>query len=92
MTQKITFNYKYEKFLFDKKANVTGTEQATPHHGFRDDGTLWVSGEDGSGEIDYWGEFRGGYAYISEGLEDWAKTRGGHWEWNDPGSISFYFD
>lgn len=54
------------------------------------DGVLKVSGEDGRGLIDYYGEYRGGYPYINPKLEAFAKEHGMHWEWDDPGSISLW--
>lgn len=57
--------------------------------GFVDKGTglLCVSGEEGDGFVDYYGEFRGGCPYINPKLEQWAKERGCYWEWRDAGSI-----
>ena len=52
------------------------------------DGKLIVSAEDGSGLVDYYGEFRGGLPYIHLKLEEWAKERKCYWEWEDPGCIS----
>lgn len=52
-------------------------------------GLLHVSGEDGKGFVDYYGEFRGGYPYIDPKLEAWAKDQNGFWEWDNPGSIVF---
>ena len=54
------------------------------------DEAIQIDGDDGKGLIDYYGEYRGGYPYIHPALEAWAEKNGGHWEWNDPGSISFY--
>lgn len=53
------------------------------------DGVLRVSAEYG-GAADYYGEYRGGYPYIAPELEEWAESKGGFWEWQDPGSIGFY--
>ncbi len=55
-----------------------------------DDGSLSISGEDVQCFVDYSGEYRGVYPYIAPEIEAWATARGGHWEWNDPGSITFY--
>lgn len=54
------------------------------------DGVLLISGEDGNGFVDYYGEFRGGYPYINPALEQWAKDNGGMWEWMHPGAIGFF--
>ena len=54
------------------------------------DEAIQIDGEDGKGLIDYYGEYRGGYPHIHPALEAWAENNGGHWEWNNPGSISFY--
>jgi len=55
-----------------------------------EDGVLCVSGEDGSGFVDYYGKFRGGYPYIAPELEAWASDNGMYWEWQNPGSIALY--
>lgn len=57
---------------------------------FVKDGVLMVTSDDGQGIIDYYGEYRGGYAYISPALEAFAKANGCFWEWNNPSSISLY--
>ena len=51
------------------------------------DGQLIVSGEDGKGLIDYYGEFRDGAQYIHSKIEAVASKHGCYWEWNNPGSI-----
>jgi hypothetical protein len=56
------------------------------------DGVVVVSAEDGPYWADYYGEFRGGYPWINPKLEEFATAQGGHWEWDNPGSISFYLD
>jgi len=66
--------------------------ERTPDHGTTEDGDLWVSGEDGLGFVDFYGEFRGGYPYIDPAIIEWATEHGGHFEWRDPGSIVFYAD
>ncbi len=55
-----------------------------------DEGVLVVSGEDGSGFVDYYGEFRGGCPYIAPELETWAADNGMMWEWQHPGAIALY--
>lgn len=40
--------------------------------------------------LDYYGEYRGGYAWINPILEEWAKSQSMFWEWEDPGSIGLY--
>ncbi len=52
-------------------------------------GRLMVSAEDGRGFADYYGEFRGGYPWIAPELEQWAKTNGGYFEWQNAGTICF---
>lgn len=54
------------------------------------DGVVHVSGEDGRGFVDYYGEFRGGYPYIHPKLVEFAESIGYFWEWDNPGSISLY--
>lgn len=41
---------------------------------------------------DYYGEFRGGYPWISPKLEAAVKGIGYHIEWYDPGTILAYLD
>jgi YHS domain-containing protein len=39
---------------------------------------------------DYYGEFRGGYAWVSEKLEKWAKEHidpNAYWEWENAGLL-----
>lgn len=48
---------------------------------------IYVSGEDGKGLVDYYGEYRGGYPYINSKLEEWAGSNGCYWEWQNPGCI-----
>lgn len=57
---------------------------------FVKEGVLMVTSDDGLGAIDYYGEYRGGYPYISPKLEAFAKANGCFWEWNNPSSISLY--
>ena len=40
--------------------------------------------------IDYYGEFRGGYPYISPSLEKWAEKKGLYWEWMNAAVIVLY--
>lgn len=51
---------------------------------------IHVNGETDNGYLfmDYYGEFRGGFPWISPELEAFAKEVGGYWEWDHPGSIS----
>lgn len=51
------------------------------------EGKLIISGEDGRGFVDYYGEYRGGYPYINPDLEAAAKKHGCFWEWENPGCI-----
>lgn len=39
--------------------------------------------------IDYYGEYRGGLPYIAEPLLEYAKERGGYWEWENAECIIF---
>lgn len=63
----------------------------TPRSFIIDGKTLAISGEEGDGLLDFYGEFRGGYPYIHPKLEAWATKMGGYWEWQNPGAIAFYF-
>lgn len=63
-------------------------ENAVSASVFERDGAICISGEDGLGLVDYYGEFRGGYPHVDEKLLAFAKARGLYWEWNDPGSIA----
>lgn len=58
---------------------------------FIDNNALHVSGEDGHGLIDYYGEFHSGYQWIHPRLEAFATLVGGFWEWRDGGCIGLYF-
>lgn len=59
-----------------------------PYSFIRDD-KLFISGENGDNACDYYGEFRGGYAYINPILEEFAKKNGGFFEWENPACIVF---
>jgi hypothetical protein len=72
---------------WDSKANDLIETTITPDSFIDDEGFLHISGETGQGLVDYYGEFRGGFPYIHEDLEKWAKDRGKFWEWDNPGSI-----
>jgi hypothetical protein len=61
-------------------------------HAFERDGALFISAENGDNAADYYGEYRGGYPWINEALEAWAKKRGGYFEWENPGTIVFCKD
>lgn len=39
---------------------------------------------------DYYGEFRGGFPWVSDELEKFAEKHGRHIEWVNPGAIGFY--
>lgn len=56
------------------------------------DGSIVVSsGFENSWEfLDYYGEYRGGYPWISDKLEALAEKAGGFWEWENPECIKFY--
>lgn len=60
--------------------------QVAPYSFIRD-GMLFVSVEHGDDAGDYYGEFRGGYAWINPKLEAWAKEHKSYWEWQDGGTI-----
>lgn len=51
-----------------------------------------ISGEDGSGLIDYYGEFRCGYRWIHPEIERLAAEAGVQLEWIDPGTVGVYAD
>ncbi len=55
-------------------------------------GLITLSTERGIEEqvADYYGEFRGGYPWISSKLEKIAKQAGAYWEWINPAMISLY--
>jgi hypothetical protein len=54
----------------------------------RPDGVL-VSGEDGQGFVDYYGEAHGGRPYIHPAITQLAAKLGGYMEWENPGAIVF---
>ncbi len=56
----------------------------------KDGRSLIVHNDNGAHFIDYYGEFRGGYPWVHETLEAWAKEHGTYWEWRDTGSIVCY--
>lgn len=58
---------------------------------FQQENRIFVSAEDAESYkfADYYGEYRGGYPWISDELEALAKKHGGYWEWQNPGSIVF---
>ncbi len=60
----------------------------------KDENVLRISGEhDHSYKfLDYYGEYRGGYAWIHPELEAWAKDNGGFFEWENPSNIAFYLN
>ncbi len=76
--------------LYDWDGSKLIEVKRQPAHLRDDEGRLVVHAEDGSGCIDYYGEFRGGDPYIHPELETWAEARGLYWEWRDPGSIVLY--
>jgi len=58
-----------------------------------DDGVLRLSAEHEYSQqciADYWGEFRGGFPWISPKLVEWAESKGLYWEWQNPGCISLH--
>ena len=50
------------------------------------DGKLYCSDIDA---VDYYGDYRGGCSWIAPELEEWAKSEGGYWEWENPEQICF---
>lgn len=61
-------------------------------YAFEREGRIYISAENGDCAADYYGEYRGGYPWINEALEAWAKKRGGFWDWENPGTIIFCAD
>lgn len=61
-------------------------------YAFEREGQIYISAENGDSAADYYGEYRGGYPWINEALEAWAKKRGGYWDWENPGTIIFCAD
>lgn len=55
--------------------------------GFIRDGMLFVSGEEGDDACDYYGEYRGGFAWINPVLENFAEKNNCYWEWENAGCI-----
>lgn len=55
-------------------------------------GVVMVSTEDGGLFADYYGEFRGGFPWISIELQQIAQELGMFWEWENPGCIGLYLD
>jgi len=54
------------------------------------DNRVLVSAEDGHYFADYYGEYRGGYPWIHEDLEAFAKEHKCFWEWENPGCVGLY--
>ncbi len=50
-------------------------------------GLVYVSTEHGDDAADYYGEFRGGYAWINPKLQKLVTRLGAYWEWESPGCI-----
>jgi hypothetical protein len=68
------------------------TLHCSPYVYYKDD-AIHVSGEHTEHcilWIDYYGQYMRHSGWINPILEKWAKDNGGLWEWDDPGSISFY--
>ena len=53
----------------------------------RDGASVLISGEDGKGLVDYYGEFRGGDSYIHPEIEKFCEAHGLLIEWQNPGAI-----
>lgn len=52
------------------------------------DGMIYVSGEDGKSFVEYYGTGdHNPYPYIDEQLENYARSKSMHWEWENPGCI-----
>lgn len=56
-------------------------------HPYTQNGKLFVSAEHGDDAADYYGEYRGGYAWINPKLVALAEKKGLYWEWENPGCI-----
>jgi hypothetical protein len=58
---------------------------------FERDDNVYISAESEYSYLfaDYYGEYRGGYAWINPDLEKVAENFGGYWEWENPGCIVF---
>jgi hypothetical protein len=56
---------------------------------FKRDGKIYLSTERENSYLfaDYYGEYRGGYPWVSEFAENYAKSLGGYWEWENPGCL-----
>lgn len=57
------------------------------------DGRLYISAETSYSSLcvaDYYGEFRGGYSWISEKIEKRAEELGLYIEWENPGCLAVY--
>jgi len=54
------------------------------------DNLVIVSAEDGHYFADYYGEFRGGYPWIHEVLEAFAKEHKCFWEWENAACICLF--
>lgn len=53
------------------------------------DNFLYITGGDGLGFVDYFGEYREGNPWIHPELEKWAQRNNGYWEWENPNCIIF---
>jgi hypothetical protein len=60
----------------------------TPAVFVRGNDGIVLSGEEGDGLCDYWGE--GGESYIHTELEKWAAGVGAYWEWENAGCAILY--
>ena len=88
-TAKILTKYHNELMkITEPTIGLHGTREVSPTvfiHGE----TLHVSAEDGGFFASYYGRTDDDdYPWIHEKLETWARSKGGYWEWDNPGSIS----
>ena len=72
------FNEAHE-LVWSKKNLADGVD-----YGLRSDGSIYVTNEGGTGIISFHDDM-----YIDDGVIAIAEKLGGHWEWENTGSISF---
>ena len=74
--------------VWNKETKEYDDKFVSPYSFIRD-GYLYISSEHGDDAADYYGEYRGGYAWINPLLEAWAKSNNGYFEWQNAGCIVF---
>lgn len=74
-----------------RNERIASKVTALGFHPFIDnDGVVHISAENGDDAADYYGEFRGGYAWVNPKIDTLCEMYDMYYEWDNPGSISLY--